>query len=121
MTTTTIQDVAARAGVSVSTVSNVLNGRESRMRAETLGRVQTAIAELGFRPNQSARMLKTGHMPMIGLMVPTVANPFYGVLARWVEARARSAATGCCCATPTATPSASAPMPRPSWRQGFAA
>ena len=82
----TIQDVAARAGVSVSTVSNVLNGREARMRAETLARVRQAIADLGFRPNPSARMLKTGHMPMIALMVPTVANPYFGVLARWVEA-----------------------------------
>lgn len=84
----TIQDVAARAGVSVSTVSNVLNGREARMRPETLARVQAAIADLAFRPNQSARMLKTGHMPMIGLMVPTIANPYFGVLARWIEARA---------------------------------
>lgn len=84
----TIQDVAALAGVSVSTVSNVLNDRESRMRPETLARVKAAIAELGFRPNQSARTLKTGHIPMIGLMVPTIANPFFGVLARWVEAAA---------------------------------
>lgn len=84
----TIQDVAERAGVSVSTVSNVLNGREARMRPETLARVQKTIAELGFRPSQSARMLKTGHMPMLGLMVPTVANPFFGTLARWVEGRA---------------------------------
>ncbi len=86
----TIQDVAALAGVSVSTVSNVLNNREARMRPATLLRVKAAIAELGFRPNQSARMLKTGHMPMIGLMVPTVANPFFGVLARWVESAARA-------------------------------
>lgn len=94
MTTSTIQDVAARAGVSVSTVSNVLNGRESRMRAETLQRVQKAIDDLGFRPNQSARMLKTGHMPMLGLMVPTIANPYYGILARWIEARARERGYG---------------------------
>jgi DNA-binding LacI/PurR family transcriptional regulator len=78
-------DVARHAGVSVSTVSNVLNGRESRMRPETLARVKQAIKDLGFRPNQSARRLKTGHMPMIGLLVPSIANPFFGTLARWVE------------------------------------
>ncbi|WP_418320672.1 LacI family DNA-binding transcriptional regulator [Piscinibacter sakaiensis] len=90
----TIQDVAALAGVSVSTVSNVLNDREARMRPETLARVKAAIAELGFRPNHSARMLKTGHMPMIGLMVPTIANPFFGVLARWVEEAAQARGYG---------------------------
>ena len=81
----TIEDVARLAGVSVSTVSNIFNGRESRMRAETLARVRQAIDELGFRPNQAARRLKTGHMPMIGLLVPSIANPFFGTLARWVE------------------------------------
>ncbi len=81
----TLVDVAREAGVSVSTVSNVLNGRESRMRPETLARVQQAIKQLGFRPNQSARHLKTGHMPMIGLLVPSIANPFFGTLARSVE------------------------------------
>ncbi len=58
------------------------------MRPATLARVKAAIAELKFRPNQSARMLKIGHLPMIGLMVPTVANPFFGVLARWIESAA---------------------------------
>lgn len=86
--TATIQDVARRAEVSVSTVSNVLNGREARMRPETLERVRRAIAELAFRPNPSARHLKTGRLQMIGLLVPSIANPFYGTLARWVEAAA---------------------------------
>ena len=81
----TIEHVARHAGVSISTVSNVLNGREARMRPDTLQRVQQAIAELNFRPNQSARRLKTGHMPMVGLLVPSIANPFFGALARWVE------------------------------------
>ncbi len=83
--TSTIEDVARHAGVSISTVSNVLNGREARMRADTLARVQQSIAALSFRPNQSARRLKTGHMPMIGLLVPSIANPFFGSLARWIE------------------------------------
>ncbi len=87
-TAATIEDVARQAGVSISTVSNVLNGRETRMRPETLLRVQQAIAELSFKPNQSARRLKTGHTPMVGLLVPSIANPFFGALARWVEGAA---------------------------------
>lgn len=83
--TVTIEDVARQAGVSISTVSNVLNGREARMTPDTLARVRQVIETLGFRPNQSARRLKTGHMPMIGLLVPSIANPFFGALARWVE------------------------------------
>jgi DNA-binding LacI/PurR family transcriptional regulator len=90
----TIEDVARHAGVSISTVSNVLNGRQSRMRAETLERVQQAIAELHFQPNQSARRLKTGHMAMIGLLVPSIANPFFGELARWVEEAANAQGYG---------------------------
>ncbi len=90
----TIQDVARLAEVSVSTVSNVLNGRENRMRQETLQRVRQAIETLGFRPNQSARQLKTGHMPMLGLLVPSIANPFFGTLARWVEAAAQDRGYG---------------------------
>ncbi|WP_418320658.1 LacI family DNA-binding transcriptional regulator [Piscinibacter sakaiensis] len=93
-TTATIEDVASLAGVSTSTVSNVLNKRESRMRADTLERVRRAIAELGFRPNQSARRLKTGHMPMLGLLVPSIANPFFGALVRWTEEAATARGYG---------------------------
>lgn len=93
-TTPTIEDVARRAGVSISTVSNVLNGREARMRPQTLERVRQAIIELDFRPNQSARRLKTGHMAMIGLLVPSIANPFFGALARWVEEAANARGYG---------------------------
>lgn len=82
-------DVAEAAGVSLSTVSNVLNGRLKRMSPETRGRVEQAIEELGYTRSQAARQLKTGSAPsVIGLLVPTVANPFYGALAHRIEAAA---------------------------------
>jgi len=82
---TTIQDVAREAEVSVSTVSNVLNGRGDRMRATTLARVEAAIATLKFRPSKSAQQLKTGQTPLLGLLVPSMANPMYGFIAREIE------------------------------------
>lgn len=87
--TATIQDVARRAGVSVSTVSNVLNGRADRMRPETLARVEAAIAELRFRPSKLAQQLKTGQTPLIGLLVPSMTNPMYGYMAREIESCAQ--------------------------------
>ena len=82
---TTIQDVAKQAAVSVSTVSNVLNGRADRMRAETLARVEAAIDALQFRPSKLAQQLKTGQTPLIGLLVPSMTNPMYGYIAREIE------------------------------------
>jgi len=85
----TIADVARHAGVSVSTISNVLNGRVDRMRRDTLQRVEAAIAALDFRPNRAAQQLKTGHTPMLGLLVPSIANPMYGYIAREIETSAQ--------------------------------
>ena len=82
---TTIQDVARQAAVSVSTVSNVLNGRADRMRADTLARVEAAIQSLQFRPSKLAQQLKTGQTPLIGLLVPSMTNPMYGYIAREIE------------------------------------
>lgn len=85
----TIHDVAALAGVSVSSVSNVLSGRTDKLGAETYRRVEAAISKLNYRPNRAARQLKTGHTPMLGLLVPSIANPMYGQLALKIEAAAQ--------------------------------
>jgi DNA-binding LacI/PurR family transcriptional regulator len=87
----TIHQVAAEAGVSPSTVSNVLNGRSERMLPQTRERVEQAIARLGYRPNGPARQLRTGRSQVVGLVVPSVANPFWGTFARHLEAAALQA------------------------------
>ena len=86
--TVTISDVAKAARVSPSTVSNLLNGRDDRMRARTRGRVLRAMEELGYQPSRVARQLRTGVSRVIGLVVPSVANPFWGSMARVLEAEA---------------------------------
>jgi LacI family transcriptional regulator, galactose operon repressor len=79
-----IKDVAALAGVSTGTVSNVLN-RPQVVSAATRERVQAAIKELGFVRNESARQLRVGRSRMIGLVVLDVANPFFTDVALGVE------------------------------------
>jgi DNA-binding LacI/PurR family transcriptional regulator len=81
----TITDVARLAKVSISTVSNVLNGRTGQMSAATRARVERAVEKLGYRPNRAARQLKTGQVSMIGLLVPSLGNPSYGMIAREIE------------------------------------
>jgi LacI family transcriptional regulator, galactose operon repressor len=76
-----IQDVAAAAGVSVSTVSNVLN-RPERVNAQTAERVRKAVAALDYVPHPGASGLRTGHSSSIGLVLPDVANSFYARIAR---------------------------------------
>ncbi|MBO3724690.1 LacI family DNA-binding transcriptional regulator [Actinomyces bowdenii] len=80
----TLADVARVAGVSVTTVSRVLNDR-GYLSQETRRRVAQAIAELNYRPNQVARALHGKSTHSIGLIVPTVALPFFGELAENVE------------------------------------
>src|SRR5690625_7355482 len=82
-----VRDVAKRAGVSVGTVSNVLNHPE-KVSAATVKRVKTAIDDLGFVRNDAARQLRAGKSRSIGLVVLDLANPFFTDLGRGVEARA---------------------------------
>ncbi|WP_418275371.1 LacI family DNA-binding transcriptional regulator [Isoptericola jiangsuensis] len=88
MTRVTIQQVAKAAGVSPSTVSNLLNGRTERMVPATRDRITRAIADLGYRPNRAARQLRTGRAQTVGLIVPSVGNPFWGSFARELEVAA---------------------------------
>jgi LacI family transcriptional regulator len=79
-----IREVAAHAGVSVGTVSNVLN-RPDIVARPTRDRVQAAIKALGFVRNESARQLRAGRSRTIGLVVLDVTNPFFTDVARGVE------------------------------------
>ena len=82
-----VRDVAARAGVSVGTVSNVLN-RPDHVKAETVERVRAAIEELGYVPNAAAQQLRAGRSQSLALLVLDVGNPFFTDVARGAEARA---------------------------------
>ncbi|HWM03584.1 MAG TPA: LacI family DNA-binding transcriptional regulator [Actinophytocola sp.] len=83
-----MKDVAAMAGVSVGTVSNVLN-RPHLVSEATRLRVRAAIVELGFVRNETARQLRAGRSRMIAYVVMDAANPFFNDVARGVEDVAR--------------------------------
>ncbi|MEV7957626.1 LacI family DNA-binding transcriptional regulator [Streptomyces sp. NPDC056230] len=85
----TMKDVAARAGVGLKTVSRVVNS-EPGVTPDTERRVQEAIEALGFRRNDSARVLRKGRTASIGLVLEDLADPFYGPLSRAVEEVARA-------------------------------
>lgn len=82
-----IRDVAALAGVSVGTVSNVLNHRD-RVAPEAAERVRSAIAQLGYVRNDAARQLRAGRSRSIGLVVLDLGNPFFADVARGAQRRA---------------------------------
>lgn len=80
---TSMKDVAARAGVSIKTVSNVVNGNP-HVSIGTRDRVQSVIGELGYRPNLSARSLRGGRTGVIALAVPDLTYPYFAELASGV-------------------------------------
>lgn len=77
---TTMHDVAREAGVSIKTVSNVINDYPY-IRAETKQRVEDAIAKLGYHPNLSARGLRSGRTGVISLIIPVLRNAYFAELA----------------------------------------
>jgi LacI family transcriptional regulator len=83
----TIFDVAARAGVSKSTVSNVIRGTEG-VAEETRRRVQEAIRSLGYRPNALARQFVRQRTTILGVLVGDLENPFHAEMAKNVERHA---------------------------------
>jgi LacI family transcriptional regulator len=84
VTTTSIREVARHAGVSLGTVSNVLN-RPEHVAEPTRDRVLASIRELGFVRNESARALRAGRTQTLGLVVLDVANPFFTDVAHGAE------------------------------------
>ncbi|MGW4694982.1 LacI family DNA-binding transcriptional regulator [Kitasatospora cineracea] len=88
----TMKDVAAAAGVGLKTVSRVVNG-ESGVTPEMAARVRAAIEALGFRRNDSARLLRTGRTASVALLLEDISDPFSSALSRAVEQVA--AAEGC--------------------------
>ncbi len=86
----TIYQVAERAGVSLSTVSRVLNGKAS-VNKVLRERVEKAVEELNYRPNSVARSLANSRTDSIGVLVPELNAPFFGDLMQAVESTLRAA------------------------------
>jgi DNA-binding LacI/PurR family transcriptional regulator len=90
----TSRDVAALAGVSVATVSYVVNGRHNRVSAETRDRVLEAARELGYAPNTSARGLRQRRTERVCLVVSEIGVPTFDQLTRDLHAAADAAGYG---------------------------
>jgi LacI family transcriptional regulator len=84
---TSIVDIAKCLNISPTTVSFILNGRakEKRISDQVVERVQKYINEVGYKPNTLARSLRTGKTNTIGLLVESIANPFFANIARGIE------------------------------------
>ncbi len=84
MTKATIKEVAKEAGVSISTVSRVINGRD-RVSKSTLHKVQTAIDKLQFHPDHVARTMINKRTQTIGLIVPQLSNEYWAFMSEVIQ------------------------------------
>src|SRR5215472_4835207 len=91
----TVKDIAAAVGVSVATVSNVLNGKPNVGRVNRQ-KVLRAAQRLAYQPNRAAQAMRTGRTRAIGLVLPDLTNPFFPQLAQAVEKTARSLGMAVC-------------------------
>src|SRR5579863_7591735 len=85
----TLSEVARKAGVGTTTVSRVINGGD-RVSPKTLARVLRVIETLGYSPNQAARTLKGHRTKTIGLVIPSIADPFFSSCAEAAQAVAQA-------------------------------
>ena len=82
-----ISDIAADLGISVTTVSFILNGKakEKRISDALTARVLEHVEKVGYKPNELAKSLRTGKTKIIGLIVEDISNPFFANIARYIE------------------------------------
>ena len=83
--------VAAETGVSVATVSRIVNGETGRASAQTVERVRAAVAALGYRPNHVGRALRRNQSRLIAMLAPNLDNPAMAAIAVSTEAALRAA------------------------------
>ena len=91
----TLKDVARISGVSVSTVSRVLNNF-SRVDPKTREKVKNAMSELNYFPDENARRLKSSVSNVLGVVVPDIANPFFANIVRGIEKAAKGVTVVLC-------------------------
>ena len=83
--------VAAAAGVSIATVSRIVNGETRRASAETVERVRKAIAVVGYQPNHAGRTLRRRESRLVAMLAPNLDNPVMAAIAASTEAALRTA------------------------------
>lgn len=88
-----ISDIAKALGISVTTVSFILNdkAKEKRISESLTKRVLDYVNKVGYKPNQLAKSLRTGQTKILGLLVEDIANPFFANVAKYIEQQAYEA------------------------------
>src|SRR5690606_38947830 len=87
-----ISDIAKALGISVTTVSFILNdkAKEKRISEALTKRVLDYVKKVGYKPNELAKSLRTGKTKILGLIIEDISNPFFANIARYIETKAYS-------------------------------